>query len=867
MCYCGGGISPILTPVTVLDQHYSEIGTCLVIVDRDSQLVLASYGRLPFKVSDGLVGRDWRDALAIPADSTAVVSQAIAAGISAALPPLIVGAGSDGDFLMAGLVAPQPWHGSDAVLMFLRPLHSPWGLQVEQHVGQEDIVAVLGVDRLEFSPAWGVPETDGLMMELRVGLQQILRDEDWLGLPEGSTIAVILRGLDPEAALDVSRALASHLHQFLAGCTGGAQYARACIGLSQRLEGQTALSALVAANGALLQAQAGSEERIRFSSPWDPLAQAARALSATGAFRDASVDQQQRKFLADLVALPAPPRRLADYAAQVLELILAQPGLAGAVLFHFAHDGKPDCLAAAGIAGRELGPMSLNRLPKTVQGTLRQLEVQKLEAGEPSLPENLGLCLLRSGGQLQGGLLLINREQPAFQPCAGALQHLATMLAHGRQNSQPAKEPATPQVPAPREMEKGIQGYVLDNMEGAIDQAMFLARVNMPVAVVGERGTGKYYVAQVVHGASEGDPDGLVRLDCRAFRTRGEAWTTISRELQQGDGRTLVFKSPQLLHMETQGRLARQLATRTASDEGGSHYLARNRYIGLFPTPLATLVERQELDPRLASVFAGYPIQVPPLRERPRAVLRWAHKILDQESTQQDRRISGFTPDAEQALLRHRWPGNISEMREMIRAAVERTDKEWVTPVDLGLFVGISADGLAAQTPDKRPFLSAHPEDHAEPAGYAPSVQEELRLALGQALAVSLETEVLRPLGAWLDDELIEAALDRCGGNSRGASEYLQTRNRNIGRWLPRIKAREAEREGSLLWQESRRLVREWVMESTPPDKPPQEVAQEMLLSLVLQQCDGISVADRAKIMGVSTPTYQKRVKQLLEDV
>lgn len=865
MCYCVGSISPILTPVTALDQHYNAIGTCLVIVDRDSQLVLASFGTLPFAVSDGLVGRDWRDALAIPADSTAVVSQAINAGISAALPPLIVGAGADGDFLMAGLLAPQCWQGSDAVLMFLRPLQTPWGMRVEQHVNTEDIVAVLGVDRLEFSPAWGVPETEGLMMELRVGLQQILRDDDWLGLPEGSTIAVILRGLDPEAALDVSRALSSHLHQFLAGCAGGAQYARACIGLSQRLEGQTALSALVAANGALLQAQAGSEERIRFSSPWDPLAQAARALSATGAFRDAAIDTQQRQFLTELVALPAPTRRPADYATNVLALVLARPGLASAALFHFGHGGKPECLAAARSADGEVEPIPTSRLPRSMQGLLRQMDLHTLEAGEPALPESVELCLLRTGGQLQGALILLDHEPPAFRPCTGALQHLATMLSQGR-HSQPAAEPAAPQVPAPREMEKGIHGYVLDNMEGAIDQAVFLARVNMPVAVVGERGTGKYYVAQVIHGASEGDPDGLVRMDCRSFRTRGEAWTTISRELQQGDGRTLVFKSPQLLHMETQARLARQLATRTTSDDGGSQYLARNRYVGLFPTPLATLVARQELDPRLASVFAGYPIQVPPLRERPRAVLRWAHKVLDQESTQQDRRISGFTPDAEQALLRHSWPGNISEMREMIRAAVERTDKEWVTPVDLGLFVGISADGLAAQTPDKRPFLTAHAEEDTETTDYIPSVQEELRLALGQALAASLETDVLRPLGAWLDDELVEAALDRCGGDGRGAAEYLQTRNRNIGRWLERLKAREAEREGSLLWQESRRLVREWVMETTPPDNPPQQVAQEMLLSLVLQQCDGISVADRAKIMGVSTPTYQKRVKQLLED-
>ncbi len=867
MRYCGASISPILTPVTAIDQHYNDIGTCLVIIDRASELVLANFGRLPFKVSDGLVGRDWRDALAVPADSTAVISQAIAAGIAAALPPIIVGADAEGDFLMSGLLAPQRWQEQDAVLVFLRQLHNPWGMRAERDISDDDIVAVIGVDRLEFSPAWGVPETEGLMMELRDGLQQIVRDDDWLGLPEGSTIAVILRGLDPGAALDVCRALSSHLHQFLAGCSGGAQYARACIGLSQRLQGQTALSALVGANGALLQAQAGSEERIRFSSPWDPLAQAARALSATGAFRDALVNNQQRQFLADLVALPVPLRRLTDFSLVFLQRLLAQPGVSGAALFQFLRNGSAEYLSAAHLRDGEFEALAEPRLPKPVQLMLRDLDVASLGSVKPNVPAATEFCLLQAGGQVQGALVLFGLAKDGFRPCVAALQHLGTVLSQGRQLLEPAAESAAIKASAPREMEKGIQGYVLDNMEGAIDQAVFLARVNMPVAVIGERGTGKFYVAQVIHGASEGNPDGLVRMDCGAFRTRGEAWTTISRELQQGENRTLVFKSPHLLHMETQGKLARQLASRTASDEGGSHYLPCNRYVGLFPAAIATLVQRGELDARLASVFAGYPIPVPPMRERPRAVLRWAHKILDQESTQQDRRISGFTPDAERALLQHKWPGNISEMRELIRAAVESTDKEWVTPVDLGLFVGISEDGQASQSLDRRAFLTASAEEQPEESGYAPSAQEELRLALGQALAASLETEVLRPLGAWLDDELIEAALDRCGGDSRGAAEYLQTRNRNIGRWLPRVKAREEEREASLLWQESRRLAREWVMESTPPDSPPQQVAQDILLSLVLQQCDGISVADRAKIMGVSTPTYQKRVKHLLQGV
>ncbi len=848
-----------------LDKHFSEIGTCLVVIDRADGIVLDYFGQLPFPTADGVRGRDWRDALGIPADSGAVIAQALASGVAAALPPTIAGSDADQDFVMGGMLVPQQWQGAEAVLLFLRELTLPAGSNPDTEIQPQDIVAILGVDRLEFSPSWGTAETERLMMDLRSGLQQILREQDWLGLPEGATITVILRDLEPEAALDISRALLSHLHQRLRGREVGAHFARACIGLAQRLDGQTALSALVAANSALLQAQAGGEERIRFSSPWDPQGIAARALNATGAFRDSATDPGARAYLLALTALPA--RRAPEFAEQALQLTLEQPGLQAGALLRWAADGEPEAVCAATASGGEVKLLAAGKLSRSLQQALRRLQREFVVAPQPLDEAGTALLALPGAARNWGYLLLLDTapEQRGFRPGAAALQYLGASCSELFGRAPGAGVPAATEMPA-REMEKGIEGYVLDNMEGAIDQAVFLARVDIPVAVIGEQGTGKLYVAQVVHSQSGGAAGDLVRLDCRSFRNRAEAWARISRELHEGEGRTIVFKSPQLLHSDIQARLARQLATRTASDEqGGTHYLAHNRYIALFPVDPARLVASGELDPRLASVFAGYPILVPPLRERRRAVLRWAHKILEQESARSDRRMLGFTPDAEQALQEHNWPGNISEMREIIRNALTRTDKDWLTPVDLGLYLGITPDGRAAQARE-RPFLEMLQEQAEDEPRYAPSIQEELRLALGQALAASLETGMLRPLGAWLDDEIIDAACERFGEDARGAAEFLQTRTRNIGRWLPRVRERQAEREGSLLWQESRRIARQWILETGSLPQPPQQIAEEMLLALVLQECDGVSVADRAKIMGVSTPTYQKRLKQLLQD-
>lgn len=844
---------------------FAETQTCLVIIERHQGTVLARFGHLPWVPQEEILGRDWRDALGVPPDSTAVIAQAVSAGVSAPLPPTVMAAGADGEIVMGGMVVPEVYLEREVVLVFLRRLATDDDLYGDSGVEPLDIVAVLGVDHLEFSPTWGSEETDRLMIELRRGLKQIVRDGDWVGLPAGATITVILRGLEPEAALDISRALLSHLHQRLARQEGGAQYARACIGLSQRLEGQDALSAVVAANGALLQAQSGGQERIRFSSPWDPQGLAARAVNACGAFRDSRRDSRSRRFLKCLDQLSSEQLAPEIYFQRMLQATLDQGGLSAAVLLQYGFDSELAAVSAVEEVSGERRLLSRGKLPRSLQASVRKLAASAQPANTVIEPvPGVAMMPLSAGDTPWGYIALVDeqRDQAGFRPGPAALQYITGVVGDGRFSRG---EPSGAE-PLAREMEKGIEGYVLDNMEGAIDQAVFLAGVDIPVAVVGPRGTGKMYVAQAIHSEAGGAPDALLRIDCRGFRNRSEAQQRISRELEDGEGRTLVFKSPHLLHGEVQSRLARQLATRTVTDGQGVRYLPRSRYVALFPESIEALVRKGELDERLGSVFAGYPIVVPPLRDRGRAALRWAHKILEQESAQLDRRVSGFTPDAEQAMLRHSWPGNISEMREVIRGALDRTDKEWITPVDLGIFQGITADGASIPATE-RPFLEVMQEEPREEEGYAPSTVEELRMALGEALAASLETGALRPLGEWLDDEIILAASDRFGGDSRGAAEFLHTRSRNIGRWMPKVLGRNQEREDSLLWQDARKLARQWILEAAPTAEPPQQLAQDMLLPLVLQQCDDISVADRALIMGVSTPTYQKRLKKWLQEV
>lgn len=476
--------------------------------------------------------------------------------------------------------------------------------------------------------------------------------------------------------------------------------------------------------------------------------------------------------------------------------------------------------------------------------------------------------------------LLLAQHSPGREPIRAAAEDDYELIAGMMQNSAgifsaplvavtaeagtaktAAPAPARKKSPPPvAPIEKDIEGYVVDNMEGAVDQALFLAALDIPVAIIGPAGTGKMYVARIIHEESGGAADMLVPIDCRDLRSRSAANARISREITQGEGKTLVFKSPHLLHHDVQLKLARQISSRTLADVSPPRYLPRMKLIALFPERLEVLIRRAELVEPLASVFAGYPITVPPIKDRKQAVLRWAHKILGQEGVLRDRDMKGFTPDAEQAMLLYNWPGNISEMRQCIHDAMEKTDKDWLTPVDLGLFTGINADGIP-YLPEPRPFLAAMQADEAEEEGYTPSAVEALHVALGEAVHALLALNMIKPLGAWLEDELVLAALDRYRGDLRRSGEFLHTKPRNLSRWLPKIASREDERNGSALWQKPRRLLREWVRESPQSDTSPLSLMADKLMAHVNEQGTSLSAAMRARIMGVSTPTYLKRMR------
>jgi len=402
-------------------------------------------------------------------------------------------------------------------------------------------------------------------------------------------------------------------------------------------------------------------------------------------------------------------------------------------------------------------------------------------------------------------------------------------------------------------------GYVVDNMEGAVDQAVFLASVDIPIAVIGSRGTGKMYIAKVVHQAAGGTADGFRVVDCRELRSREQAFRKICALIDECEGDTLVLKSPQLMHHDTQNRLARMISTRTFAFERPPRYLPRLRLLGLFPDSIDRLLARQELTEKLASVFAGYPIRVPPLRERGSAVLRWAEKILGQEASALSREVKGFTPEAERAMLSHDWRGNITEVRERVTAALSHSQRQWLTPADLGLRAPLPETPAGNSLLEN--FLEVLDTGKTRIDAYVPTPYEELDSIIADLVQDDEFRGAGWPIGTWLQDELVLAAMERYRGEQPRVAELLHTPSRNIGRWIPKIESRAIERAECDGWRNAARLVRDWVRALPATTDSPIESLEKMLLSHLERLDDKATTRDKAAILGVSAPTYQKRVR------
>ncbi len=217
---------------------------------------------------------------------------------------------------------------------------------------------------------------------------------------------------------------------------------------------------------------------------------------------------------------------------------------------------------------------------------------------------------------------------------------------------------------------------------------------DVPLLINGETGTGKEAFAKAIHQASSRASKAFVALNCAAipeslieselFGYRGGSFTGARKEgmsgkLQQADGGTLFLDEIGDMPLAMQTRLLRVLEEREVVPIGGTAQAVNVRVISATHRELGEHVANGSFREDLYYRLNGLVLTLPPLRERSDREQLLAH-LLAEESAGQTLRLDA---DARQALLDYAWPGNVRQLRNVLRTLVALCEGERISLSEL----------------------------------------------------------------------------------------------------------------------------------------------------------------------------------------
>lgn len=264
-------------------------------------------------------------------------------------------------------------------------------------------------------------------------------------------------------------------------------------------------------------------------------------------------------------------------------------------------------------------------------------------------------------------------------------------------------------------------------LAAALDKVSLLARINRPILVLGERGTGKELIAQRLHFLSPRWDAPLVKVNCAAmaeslleselFGYEPGAFTGATRthrgRFERADGGTLFLDELGTMSLRVQEKVLRLVEYGEFERLGGQETLQVDvRVIAATNTDLRAAVREKQFRADLLDRLSFDVVHVPPLRHRTEDIEELANHFAIGLCAELGRDLfGGFSPSALHTLLTHRWPGNVRELKNVIERSVYHAgdDEEAVDTIILDPFASpFEDDGIPGDTPAEQGETGAH---------------------------------------------------------------------------------------------------------------------------------------------------------------
>lgn len=250
------------------------------------------------------------------------------------------------------------------------------------------------------------------------------------------------------------------------------------------------------------------------------------------------------------------------------------------------------------------------------------------------------------------------------------------------------------------------------------------------ILLTGESGTGKEMVARAIHKHGNRADKPFVAVNCAAipegllesemFGHRKGAFTgavadRVGRFLQADKG-TLFLDEVGDMPLALQAKILRALQERVIEPVGDPRERKVDvRVIAATNKNLLEAVANKEFREDLYYRLNVFPIPLPALRERVEDIAPLARHFAHSLGATAGKRITGFSPDALQAMAEYNWPGNIRELQNCVERAT------------------IVATSQTIEDSDLPPYLfTPQPNQHGAVPQLGPSVPPDLEAALAE---------------------------------------------------------------------------------------------------------------------------------------
>ena len=233
---------------------------------------------------------------------------------------------------------------------------------------------------------------------------------------------------------------------------------------------------------------------------------------------------------------------------------------------------------------------------------------------------------------------------------------------------------------------KGL-GYIKGVSEGAVRLFNYVELVGptmLSVLIGGESGTGKEYIARLIHEKSGRREGPFVAVDCGAVpkdlaageffgHVKGAFTGAVADKegyfVAASEG-TIFLDEIGNLPYDVQVQLLRVLEERRVHPVGGNKDVAVDvRIISATNENLKEAVAAGRFREDLYHRLNEFSMEAIPLRERKEDIIIFANSFLDQANAELGRQVEGFDEEVTGLLRGYRWPGNLREMRNMVKRA------------------------------------------------------------------------------------------------------------------------------------------------------------------------------------------------------